>query len=210
MKHAINDNGSRLIMLSFLKGIFTKNRGKSQIDTVVSDLRGNYISLARLEHAEFIVGQILEGSRVGNYNRSYAQAPEMLLPGLEHQVRESIQHNQYRPNNEEVVVSVISIGHCNNEVSGFCWSTNPSENTYELHMLSVKEDRRRAGLGKALLLDAIASYPEGSQVIARIYKDEFKTDRSRSMLNMLTEEGFEESLEQPNTRTTLFSKRIPT
>jgi len=189
--------------------MFRNNREMPQADQGENNQGGNYTSLAKLEHVEFIVGEILKGSATGNYNRSYAIAPEMLLPGLRKQVRESIQHNYHSVSDEEVVTSIISIGYINNEVSGFCWSTKPLAKTFELHMLSVGEGKRNMGLGKALLQDALASFPEGSQVIARIYKDEFKTDHSRSMLNILAEEGFTEPAEQPNTKTTLFSKELP-
>jgi hypothetical protein len=196
-------------MLDILKGLFGKSGSKKQqVDEVVSDSLGNYISLAKLEHVDFVAGEILKGSKVGSYNRAYAQSPRLAMPGLEKQLRDSIQYNKFSPNGVDQVRSLISIGHINKEVSGFCWSNRPSEDTYELHMLSVKDSKCNMGLGKALLLDALASYPEGSQVIARIYKDEFKTDYSRSMLNMLVEEGFTESTEQPNTKTTLFSKQL--
>lgn len=193
-------------MFNFIKRLLGQDKSKTDNDE--NNSTGNYISLATLEHIEFIVGEILKGSEVGNYNRSYAQSPKLALPGLEKQLRSSIQHNKFTPNGVDLITSIISIGHHNHEVSGFCWSTSPSHNTYEVHMLSVKEERRRAGLGKALLLDAIDSYPKGSQVIARIYKDEFKTDRSRSMQDMLLEAGFERSLEQPNQKSTLFSKQL--
>lgn len=195
-------------MLNLFKRLLGQKESNQQVDEVASDSHGNYISLATLEHVEFITDEILKGSNVGNYNRAYAQYPRQALPGLEKQLRDSIQHNKFSIGRGDLITSVISIAHHNNEVSGFCWSTSPSKNTYEVFMLSVREDKRRDGLGKALLLDALASYPEESLVIARIYKDEFKSDLNRSMQNMLFEEGFEEPQEQPNKKTTLFSKKL--
>ncbi len=169
-------------------------------------VREDGIYPAEFKHGSFIFEEIVKGAKTGNFHPAYINS-EYAHQELRSQIADSIYSKECGSVNGGMMTSKIIVIYLGGEVSGFCWSTSPLENTFEIYMLSVRKGSRKAGLGKLLLLDTLASYPKGSKAIARIYKDAFKTDRNKSMQKMLIKEGFSRSVKQ-HIRTTQFNKKI--
>lgn len=162
---------------------------------------------AEFKHSNFIFEEIVKGSMGGSFHPAYI-SDEAAQKELGSQIADSIYHKRCGRFGGGTMMSVIFVIYQRGEVSGFCWNTSPLENTYEIYMMSVREQSKREGLGKKLVQTSLSSYPEGCKAIARVYENKYKTDRSNAMQKILIGEGFEKALKQQSTYTTQFEKII--
>jgi hypothetical protein len=160
---------------------------------------------AKPVHFAFIVDEILKEAAKGNFNPDCVRSVEHRA-SLKSQIKTSISKGHCRTVSGDAT-SRIAVIYKDNEVCGFSWSVAASANSIELLMLSVRDENRGDGLGKKMLRESLSIYPEGYEVIVRIYKDEYKLDHNRYMQKMILNEGFREESKQ-NKSTNQFVKLI--
>ena len=199
--------------VELFKKLFKKKAPKKMTETEVEEVLkptfADGIFPAKQEHLEFIFQEVVNGAGSGSYHPALYERYAHI--GLREQISDSINSKYFNARTNDKIrktAAEIKVIYHGGEVSGFYWSTNPSENLFEVYMLSVREKSKRTGLGKRLVQAALSSYPKGSKTIARVYENQFKIDRSNAMQKILIGEGFEKPLKQLSTHTTQFEKII--
>ena len=160
---------------------------------------------AKHVHFPFIVDEILKEAAKGNFNPACIRSDEH-RSSLKSQIKTSISKGRCRTVGGDAT-SRIAVIYKDNEVCGFSWSVAAGVNSIELYMVSVRDESRGNGLGKKMLRESLSIYPEGYEVIVRIYKDEYKSDHNRHMQKMILNEGFREDPKK-NKSTNQFVKLI--
>lgn len=200
-------------MIQLLKEMFKKKPASLPADIEVKEklkyIRADGVYPAEEVHSDLIFQEIIKGAGAGCYYPALYE--QFAHKGLKLQILDTIQTNSFNAVSDgklKKMDGIIKVIYQDGEASGFYWSMTPSDQCFEIYMLSVREQNKQMGLGKKLMLDALSTYSEGSEVVARVYKSEYKVDQSNAMQKILKGMGFKEALVQEYKHTTQFEKTI--
>jgi hypothetical protein len=183
-----------MILLDFLKNLFSRNETKKEIETTKL-----VIKKASINDIQYIFNSILNEAKNKHFNPEYCNP--FRHKGLMQQIRCTIEKGRMPINENTFINSKIIVAHLENQAIGFSWikeeKTTNNHKSWELYLLSISQSHRKRGHGKKIIEASIKELIDMKYISARLYKN------SRSAMKILKDMNFSVKRSNANSTTLL-------